>query len=122
MNFREYINAVVEDVKDSIECGDYDGYTDASEVYEEMFTDDAITGNGSGSYTFNAALAEEYASGVLFDPEFLSELEAYGYTLESLAGMLSDGAETVDVIARCIALPYAFAEIDVDEMLERRAS
>ena len=56
-------------------------------MYDALFTDDAVTGNGSGSYTFNAARAAENARDLAFDDEFIAE-----------------APEAVDVVARCLAL------------------
>lgn len=65
--------------------------------------EDSITGNGSTSYYCDATKALETVSrsGVLFDAEFL------GYIREldiDLSAKLQQGAEVIDVLARCCAL------------------
>lgn len=69
-----YYEAVYNDVKDygmkNIELSDYydseDNSFDMSQLSEDLndncWIDDAITGNGSGSYTFNRWQAAEYLS------------------------------------------------------------
>lgn len=69
-------------------------------MYDALFTDDAVTGNGSGSYTFSTARAAENARGLVFDDGFIAEARAAGYGME----LFAEGPETVDVVARCLAL------------------
>lgn len=77
--------------------GWYDMWYD---MYDALFTDDSVTGNGSDSYAFNVAEAAESACGLVFDDEFIAETGAAGYGLE----LFAEGPETVDVVARCLAL------------------
>lgn len=61
----DYLEAVKEDVKNYIE---ENGITVNSEnrdeieeqLNDDLFCNDSVTGNGSGSYTFNTWRAEEY--------------------------------------------------------------
>lgn len=75
--------------------------------YREQLSDytltDTITGNGSGSYTFNSYEAQEIINsrGLIWDDEFIQALEEYG---ASLSDIVEKGPEAVDVWARCIAL------------------
>lgn len=62
----DYRNAVLEDVREAImnntECRPESGESmeDFIErVYEDLWVNDSVTGNGSGSYTFNTWQAEE---------------------------------------------------------------
>lgn len=128
MKFRDYIDAVTEDARQVIEYGQYDnlieGATDVDEttdeVRDELWTDDAVTGNGSGSYTFCRDTAAEYAGEVLFDEDFIAECTSAGIDLGRL---LADGPEAVDVTARCLALGFAYDEIRdaVADRMERTA-
>ena len=63
-----YFEAVKEDVKNYIEneidlqetlleCGDIDSLIE--KLYDDLWIEDSVTGNGSGSYTFNTYEAEE---------------------------------------------------------------
>lgn len=78
------------------------------EMYEMLFVDDSVTGNGSGSYYFNSAKAVEAVGGIIFDDEAVEEFKAMGYD-----GIPTEmGAESCDVIARCIALGLVSAELE----------
>lgn len=99
MTFRDYMEQVEADGREAI--GEGAGwYPTWEDMYDALFTDDAVTGNGSGSYTFNAAKAAENAQGLVFDDDFIAEARAAGYGIE----LFAEGPETVDVVARCLAL------------------
>ena len=108
MTAYNYLEAVTEDVRRCI--GDYDARRedeDAADyrerLYNEMFIDDSITGNGSGSYTFNAAQAKEYVLG-----DFDTVADAYREYGTDLGKDLEDGDwEKLDVVARCYCLGEA---------------
>lgn len=77
-------------------------------MYDLLFIDDAVTGNGSGSYYFNSYKAAEAVSGIIFDPEVVDEFKEFGYD-----GIpTEEGAEAVDVIARCICLELVAGELE----------
>ena len=66
-----------------------------ADLYDEMFVADSVTGNGSGSYTFNRAEAEE---NIKECTELLGEaMEQFGCGHE----LLEKGAEACDVTIRC---------------------
>lgn len=78
---------------------------------DEMFTSDSVTGNGSGSYTFNAWQAEE---NVCHNLDLLGEAcEEFGGNMD----VLKDGAEACDVTIRCHLLYGAISEV-LDEYLD----
>lgn len=67
---------------------------------------DGVTGNASGSYTFNAWQAEE---NLCHNRDLLEEAaENYGY---SLGGLFESGPENCDVIIRCYLLGQAIEEV-----------
>lgn len=118
-----YYDAVTNDVRMWIE--DHREYiiekefTDVDELrewlYDEMFCADAVTGNGSGSYTFNTYQAEE---NICHNLDLLGEAcEEFGST----ADVLKDGAGACDVTIRCYLLSECLSnvleEIDVNELL-----
>ena len=107
MNLHDYMNAVLSDSKDFIDenVGYFDDFDD---VYDALFLDDSVTGNGSGSYTFNAYQAAENVAGVIFDDEFADELRGLGYDHIPV----EDGPEALDVIARCVALGMVSGELE----------
>lgn len=78
------------------------------EMYDLLFIDDAVTGNGSGSYYFNSYKATEAVSGIIFDSDAVDEFKEMGYD-----GIpTEEGAETCDVIARCICLGLVSGELE----------
>lgn len=110
----DYYEAVKDSVKDLIDSGDFDTstYEDEDKLIEDLYdacwADDSVTGNGSGSYTFNRAQAAEYVADNL---ELLGEaLEAFGY---NGVDILYQGAESCDVTIRC----YVLGEV-VDEVVK----
>jgi GNAT superfamily N-acetyltransferase len=75
-------------------------------LYENLWTDDSVTGNGLGSYTFNAALAEEYLEG---NWELASEAyREFGYDEEDI---FAKGPEAADVTIRCYLLSQAISNV-----------
>ena len=68
----DYYTAVTNDVIDDIRESISGGYLDTSEyadhealaehLNDELWTADNVTGNGSGTYTFNSARAAEYVT------------------------------------------------------------
>ena len=114
MLFNEYIEQVRADAIEELR-GNKHYYDRNDDFIEELWDNDAVTGNGSGSYTFSTAKAWDNVAGscwqecLLFDEDFLYELESLGETIDHLFKM---GAEGIDVSARCFALWY----IDWDEV------
>ena len=71
-------------------------------LYDDLWVDDSVTGNASGSYTFNTYQAEE---NLCHNWDLLVEaLEEFG---ESESDALSRGAEYCDVTIRCYLLGSA---------------
>ena len=111
-----YFEAVKEDVKNYIEndinlteaieeAGGVDAFREA--LYDDLWVNDSVTGNASGSYTFNTWQAEE---NLCHNMELLREaLEEFGCGIE----YLERGAEACDVTIRCYLLNNA-----IDEVLE----
>lgn len=72
---------------------------------DELWTDDSVTGNGSGSYTFSTWTAEEY---VCHNLDLLAEaIEEFGGCMD----VLKDGAEACDVTIRCYLLPRMISRV-----------
>lgn len=79
------------------------------ELNDTLFTCDSVTGNASGSYTFNAWKAEEY---LCHNWELLGEaLTEFGCDMS----YLEKGAEACDVTIRCYLLGQAISEV-LDEV------
>jgi len=102
---KRYINNHIEDVRKYIK---ENKITDIHEVYEffydDMFVSDSVTGNASGSYTFNAYRAEE---NICHNLDLLAEAcEAFGNDTD----ILKNGAEACDVTIRCYLLSECLHE------------
>lgn len=104
MTFNDYIEEVRADGLAWIEevYRDYDNFYD---LHDDMWTEDSITGNGSGSYTFNYLVARQNVAELIWDDDFLSELREMDM---NLADLMEQGPEAVDVVARCLALAYSY--------------
>lgn len=104
-----YHEAVKEDVlqyiRDEINFEDFDSLEELEEhLNDTLWTVDSVTGNGSGSYTFNSYQAEE---NICHNLDLLAEaLEEFGGGCD----ILKDGAEVADVTIRCYLLGQAIAE------------
>lgn len=107
MDWNAYQEEVKSDAMDAInENLEYNDSWD--EMYDSLFMDDSVTGNASGSYYFNTAKAAEAISGIIFDSDAVNEFKAAGYD-----GIpTEEGAETCDVIARCICLGLVSGELE----------
>lgn len=124
----DYLSAVKEDVKSWIEEHDEwkSDYADENgkwlrednkdDIYEDLndrlFIEDSVTGNASGSYTFNTWQAEE---------NLCHNLDLLGEALTEFCcepNYITDkGVEACDVTIRCYLLGQAIGDV-LDEMLE----
>lgn len=86
------------------------------QLNENLWTCDSVTGNASGSYTFNSLQAREY---VIDNIDLLREaFEEYGEEAGRVAKLfLEEDWEAMDVIIRCYLLSQAIAEI-IEEYAE----
>lgn len=109
----DYLSAVESDVREYIENNvNFHDYSDLDEMKEDLneklFVEDSVTGNASGSYTFNTWKAEEY---LCHNLDLLAEAnEAFGGSSD----ILSDGAEICDVTIRCYLLGQAIENVAPD--------
>jgi hypothetical protein len=104
----DYLENVREDVleyiKENYEKEDY-ANLNYEDLYEEMWTADSVTGNGSGSYTFNTWEAEE---NICHNLDLAAEAyENFGYE----GVKFEDGAEAIDVTIRCYLLGQVLNEV-----------
>lgn len=107
MLFSEYIDQVEQDAREYLaDEADYISH-DPDEAIDTLWTADSVTGNGSGSYTFNTGKAWDNVTGsdwtecLLFDEDFTAELEDMG---ETIGHLFEQGPEAIDVTARVLAL------------------
>lgn len=111
MTNKNYFEQVKADVNEYMEDNEYyfnlSDYADVDDfqerIYESMFVADSVTGNGSGSYTFNREEAKEY---VLADIDTVKEaLSEFCVSAEEVGNkFLEEDWEYLDVTARCYIL------------------
>lgn len=115
----DYYKNVREDIKQRLnewlDFNKINSYSDIDEVinavYDDFFNSDSITGNGSGSYTFNSLAAEE---NLCHNMDLLKEaLDEFGGELNDYI----DSAEACDVTIRCYVLGQLVGEV-VKEFVE----
>ena len=118
---RKYYLAMIEDdvrewINDNIDLDEYKGNRDAlkEKLNDELFNENCITGNASGSYYCDAYKAEEDLEHCW---DLLAEaLEEFGYDI-SATEMLDKGAEWCDVTIRCYLVGEAIRNV-LDELEE----
>ena len=118
----DYREAMTEDVKEWIkENIDLTEWTEDREGFEQQLNDDlwtadSVTGNGSGSYTFNRVQASLY---VLDNMDLLQEAIDEFATDPATVGykFISEDWEWFDVTIRCYLLGSVISEV-LDEMKE----
>ena len=120
----DYLEQVTSDVKDAIyerydvnelavELEDRDSFE--QELNDDLWCDDSVTGNASGSYYCNAWKAEE---SLCHNLDLLGEaLQEFGCSPDYMA---ENGAEACDVTIRCYLLPQAISAAldEIEEELE----
>lgn len=108
-----YLEAVTSDVKDAV----YERYTKEEirenlesrnrfeqELQDDLWAEDSVTGNASGSYFCNTWKAEN---------ALMHNLDLLGEAIEEFGGscdILEDGAEACDVTIRCYLLAECISD------------
>ena len=112
-----YLEQIKEDVINFIEENDIVVTVDNREeideqLNDELWNDDDITGNETGSYFRDTDRAAE---AIAFNWDLLAEaLDAFGY--EDI-NPIKKGVEWCDVLIRCYLLPQAISEV-IEEICE----
>lgn len=102
-----YKESIKEDIREYLKETDERDFVN---LYVEMFINDSITGNASGSYTFSTYQAEE---NLLHNMDLLKvAMLEFGY--DSIE-YLDKGAEWCDVTIRCYLLGECLQEV-LDEL------
>lgn len=107
----DYLKEMKENIKNYIDENDIIITEDNKEEIEkklndDLWIDDSVTGNASGSYTFSSYQAEE---NIAHNLDLLQEaLEEFG---ETHINILKKGAEWCDVTIRCYLLSQAISEV-----------
>lgn len=110
MNTYNYEEAVKNDIlayiEENIDFKDFETLDDlAEQLYDDLFVEDSVTGNASGSYTFSNDQAEE---------NLCHNLDLLGEALEEFGCgpgyLIEQGAEACDVTIRCYLLGGCISE------------
>ena len=107
-NYRE---AVKNDIRDYIEENEIKVTASSrdeieQDLYDNLFCNDSVTGNASGSYTFSAWQAEE---NLCHNLDLLADaLYEFG---ENGSDLIGKGAEACDVTIRCYLLSECLSEV-----------
>ena len=120
-NYKEQIRADVkewiEDNKEQIEGLDRSDACDI--IYDSCWVDDSVTGNASGSYTFNSYEARKYFYEDTDSEEYLGEMVDAGFAdgMEVGKKIIASDYEWLDVAIRCWLLSDAVSDV-LDEIFE----
>jgi len=113
----DYRQAVRDDILDYIKEHDIQ-VTDKNReevqgfLYDTLFVEDSVTGNASGSYTFNTWKAEEY---LCHNLDLLAEaIDEFGADAGTYKDCI-ESAETADVTIRCYLLTECLSSV-LDEL------
>lgn len=111
-----YYEAMYEDVKNAIderseELDGMDRDEREEKLNEDLWIDDSVTGNASGSYTFNRATAEEYVKDNLnlLENALVCFGETDGEALKRI--FLDEDFEYADVTIRCYMLNEIISDV-----------
>jgi len=118
-----YIEAVKADVMEAIKDnytpedwrGDRDGFEE--QLNEDLWTNDSVTGNASGSYYCNTWKAEE---ALAHNWDLIAEVAAEFGIEPTISNGYEHGAEWWDVTIRCFYLGQAISEV-LDDLEESGA-
>lgn len=113
-----YIKAMTADIRDyinnEVDLADYEDREELEEkLYDILFVHDSVTGNASGSYTFNSYLAKEYVEDNL---DLVREM-ADEFGERDIIGdkFMDEEWKWFDVSIRCYLLGRAISET-LDDM------
>lgn len=110
MNTYDYYSALVADIEQYIKDNDITAdNADYNELYDKLFVEDSVTGNASGSYTFNRYRAEEYLCHNL-------ELYVDACNEFGIEPVIKE-AEIMDVTIRCYLLGSALEAVLYDMVI-----
>lgn len=118
-----YLEAVTADTKAAILENMNGWYFTGREELEEiannnLWADDSVTGNGSGSYTFNREAAKEYVIGSDDGMDTLRDaVREFDCEHEAFTAFLEENWEYLDVTIRCYLLGQAIIAA-LDELEE----
>ena len=122
MNYEQYVNQVRNDAIEYIDNQVNSGYwtkdTSIDDIYDELFVADGVTGNGSGSYTFNHYCAAKNVSDAIWDDDIVCALGEMGVNVNEFID--SCDPEGLDVSIRCAILSHVMGDLEehFDELFD----
>ena len=106
-----YHEAVKDDIREYIK-ENYDSVTEKmrAEMFDTILGEDSVTGNASGSYTMNRAIAKEY---IIENIDLLNRaVDEYGFDKKDIGEQfLSEEWEQLDVLVRLYLVGEYFDDI-----------
>lgn len=110
-NYNEAVkNDVLDYIRNEVNFSEFEDLEELEQsLNDDLWTVDSVTGNASGSYTFNRYQAQEY---VMDNIELLNEAcEEFGTNMETVGEkFLNEEFEWMDVTIRCYLLDQAISE------------
>lgn len=109
-----YLEAMKQDIKEYIEeninVTDYETKEDLEEYLNDtLWTEDSVTGNASGSYTFNRATAKKYVDE---NKDLVNDMMEEFDCKDKVANWwIENNYEAIDVSIRCYFLGQAISEV-----------
>lgn len=113
-NIKEDIENYIEEHREKLDFSDRDELE--QELNDSLWIEDSVTGNASGSYTFNSYKAQKYVSDNLdLLNDACEEFDVDGDTIGTK--FLAGEWEWMDVTIRCYLLGQAIREVldDIEE-------
>lgn len=109
----DYLEAVKEDVmeyvKNEVDTDGIDFDELETRLYDDLFIEDSVTGNASGSYTFSSIKAQGYVED---NKNLVREMcSEFGNEEQVMNWWYEDDYESIDVSLRCYVLGNAIAEV-----------
>jgi hypothetical protein len=109
-----YIEALKNDIRQYMEDNEsYLNYTDREDLEEQLndllWTADSVTGNASGSYTFNRAEAKEYVMDNM--PLAVDAFREFDQIDKFADYIQEENYEAIDVTIRCFLLGQVLYEV-----------
>ena len=120
---REAVEQYIEDNKDEIlealgaeSMEEVDQYDLDEYLRDQLWTEDSVTGNGSGSYTMDREEAKEKVLSALdYEPDTVEDAFNEFASAEALGRRILEGEwEYIDVTIRCYLLGEVIAEVVKD--------
>lgn len=123
MTTYDYHEAMKQDVlnyiNNEVDLKDYDDISDLMDVLNDrLWAEDSVTGNASGSYTFNRYEAQQ---NVESNKDIISDMVDEGFERSEKLGQMwiDNNYEAIDVTIRCYLLSSAIEEaLDDEEFLD----